>query len=158
MSVQILVACAPSCDSRRLDAYQKRDAHRTSAVLTALTGGANAMKWNNLKPGVLRALWCAIITVVCASSALAQTSGHLVGTIEDAQGAVLPGVTVTVTSPQLQGANSTVTDANGQFRFPTLPPGVYHVKAELAGFKPVDQNDVRIGIDQTITLPLKMQL
>jgi hypothetical protein len=116
------------------------------------------MKWNNMKPGVLRALWCAIVVALCASSASAQTSGRLVGTIEDAQGAVLPGVTVTVTSPQLQGSNTTVTDATGQFRFPTLPPGVYHVKAELAGFKPVDQNDIRIGIDQTITLPLKMQL
>ena len=46
----------------------------------------------------------------------------------------------------------------GQFRFPTLPPGTYRVKAELAGFKPVEQTDVRIGIDQTVTLPLKMTL
>ena len=93
-----------------------------------------------------------------AAPAIAQTSGRLVGTIVDAQGAVLPGVTVTVTSPQLQGANTTVTDATGQFRFPSLPPGVYHVKADLSSFKPVEQSDVRIGIDQTVTLPLKMQL
>jgi len=58
---------------------------------------------------------------------------HLVGTIEDAQGAVLPGVTVTVTSPQLQGANSTVTDANGSSGSRRCLLGVYHVKAELAG-------------------------
>jgi hypothetical protein len=116
------------------------------------------MKRYTIKPGVLRALWCAIVVALCASSAFAQTQGRLVGTIEDAQGAVLPGVTVTVTSPQLQGANSTVTDATGQFRFPTLPPGAYRVKAELSGFKPVEQADVRIGIDQTVTLPLKMQV
>src|ERR1700716_3526688 len=113
------------------------------------------MKWNNMKPGVLRALWCAIVVALCAAPAFAQTSGRIVGTIEDAQGAVLPGVTVTVTSPQLQGANTVVTDATGQFRFPSLPPGMYHVKAELAGFKSVD-NDVRVTIDQTITLPMKM--
>ena len=70
---------------------------------------------------------------------------------------MLPGVTVTVTSPQLQGARTAVTDANGQFRFPTLPPGTYHVKAELAGFKSVD-NDVRVAIDQTVTLPIKMPI
>src|SRR6185503_4100608 len=109
------------------------------------------MKSNIIKPGARHALWCAIVVALCASSAFAQATGRLVGTIEDAQGAVLPGVTVTVTSPQLQGANVQVTDATGQFRFPTLPPGVYHVKA-------VDQADVRIGIDQTITLPMKMQL
>ncbi len=116
------------------------------------------MKWNIIKPGVRVALWCAIVVALCASSALAQTTGRLVGTIVDAQGAVLPGVTVTVTSPQLQGANSQVTDAAGQFRFPSLPPGTYNVKAELAGFKPAEQTDVRIGIDQTVTLPVKMSL
>jgi hypothetical protein len=116
------------------------------------------MNWNTVKPGVRQALWCAIVLALSASAALAQTTGRLVGTVVDAQGAVLPGVTVTVTSPQLQGANVQVTDASGQFRFPSLPPGVYTVKADLAGFKPVDQQDVRIGIDQTITLPLKMQL
>jgi len=103
---------------------------------------------------------CLAIAAVLAlaAPAFAQTTGRLVGTIVDAQGAVLPGVTVTVTSPQLQGANTTVTDGTGQFRFPSLPPGVYHVKADLSSFKPVEQSDVRIGIDQTVTLALKMQL
>jgi Cna protein B-type domain. len=92
-----------------------------------------------------------IVTMAALATPLfAQTTGRIVGTIEDAQGAVLPGVTVTVTSPQLQGASTTVTDANGQFRFPSLPPGAYHVKAELAGFKSMD-NDVRVNIDQTVT-------
>src|SRR6185295_12136124 len=95
--------------------------------------------------------------IALASPVFAQTSGRIVGTIEDAQGAVLPGVTVTVTSPQLQGASATTTDTNGQFRFPSLPPGAYHVKAELGGFKAVD-NDVRVTIDQTVTLPIKMAI
>ena len=99
-----------------------------------------------------------LVTMVALASPLfAQTTGRVVGTIEDAQGAVLPGVTVTVTSPQLQGASTAVTDASGGFRFPALPPGTYHVKAELAGFKPVE-NDVRVALDQTITIPLKMQI
>ena len=99
-----------------------------------------------------------LVTMVALASPLfAQTTGRVVGTIEDAQGAVLPGVTVTVTSPQLQGASTAVTDASGGFRFPALPPGTYHVKAELAGFKPVE-NDIRVALDQTITIPLKMQI
>ncbi len=116
------------------------------------------MTSNSIVPGVRRALGCAIVAALCASPAFAQTTGRLVGTIVDAQGAVLPGVTVTVTSPNLQGANTQISDATGQFRFPSLPPGTYVVKAELAGFKPVEQTDVRIAIDQTVTLPLKMAL
>jgi len=96
--------------------------------------------------------------VALAAPVLAQTTGRLVGTVVDAQGGVLPGVTVTVTSPQLQGANTAVTDSSGQFRFPSLPPGTYTVKADLSGFKTVEQPDVKVSIDQTITLPLKMQV
>ncbi len=103
------------------------------------------------------ALVLVVTMATLATPLFAQTTGRIVGTIEDAQGAVLPGVTVTVTSPQLQGANTTTTDTNGQFRFPSLPPGAYHVKAELSGFKPLD-NDVRVAIDQTITLPMKMTI
>ena len=116
---------------------------------------------NSNKVNLFRALRvCAAfaLTALMAASAFAQTTGRIVGTIEDAQGAVLPGVTVTVTSPQLQGANTTVTDGGGQFRFPALPPGTYHLTAELAGFKGAEQADVRIGLDQTITLALKMQI
>ena len=118
------------------------------------------MNWNMAKLSVRGALWCIAVAALFtfASPVSAQTTSRLMGTVVDAQGAVLPGVTVTATSPQLQGANTTVTDASGQFRFPSLPPGVYAVKAELAGFKPADQNDVRLTLDQTITLSLKMQV
>jgi hypothetical protein len=114
------------------------------------------MKCNMPRVSV-RAVLCLAVTVLIAMAipALAQTTGRLVGTVEDAQSAVLPGVTVTVTSPQLQGASTAITDATGQYRFPSLPPGTYHVKAELAGFKAAE-NDVRVSIDQTVTLPLKL--
>ncbi|PYR02374.1 MAG: hypothetical protein DMF97_04930, partial [Acidobacteria bacterium] len=71
---------------------------------------------------------------------------------------MLPGVAVTVTSPNLQGANTVVTNEAGQFRFPALPPGVYLVKAELAGFRVAETPNVRIGMDQTIALTMTMQV
>ena len=59
-----------------------------------------------------------------AGSAFAQTTqGRLTGLITDAQGAILPGVTVTVTSPALIGVQSTVTQPDGRFLFPALPTG-----------------------------------
>src|SRR5947209_13680279 len=100
----------------------------------------------------------AIGAALVAPPAMAQTTGQIVGTVIDAQGGVLPGVTVTATSPQLQGARTSVTDSGGQFRFPTVPPGIYTSKAELSGFQPGQQENVTVTLDQTVTLNLKLQI
>jgi outer membrane receptor protein involved in Fe transport len=99
----------------------------------------------------------AALLLIPATTLHAQTTGRLFGQLVDAQGATLPGVTVTVSSPALQGTQTQVSDADGNFRFPSLPPGHYTVKAELASFKTIEQ-EVDIGLDRTITLNLKMAL
>src|SRR5229473_5399707 len=117
MSVQILVACAASCDSHRPTTYQKRYAHFALAILTAHRR-SDRMKWNIVKAAARRAFVAAVIAVIAAlatPSAFAQTTGQVVGTIVDAQGGVLPGVTVSATSPQLQGTRTAVTDSTGTF-------------------------------------------
>lgn len=89
----------------------------------------------------------------------ATTSGSLVGTVVDIQGGVLPGVTVTVSSPTLvAGKLVAVTDARGVFRFPSLPVGVYVLEAELSGFKAVRQENLRVGLGQELALRLTMEL
>src|SRR5436190_11069024 len=65
-------------------------------------------------------------------SAIAQTTGTITGTATTA-GAALPGATVTISSPALQGVRTTVSGANGDYVFPALPPGKYSVTAELEG-------------------------
>jgi hypothetical protein len=65
--------------------------------------------------------------------------GSLSGTVSSTDGASLPGVTVTVTSPALQGERSTVSDASGAYSFRNLPPGNYKVRFTLAGFGTVDK-------------------
>jgi len=71
-----------------------------------------------------------------AGSLLAQgvQTGTLRGLVRDPQDLAIPGVTVTVTSPALQGPRSTVTDKEGLFAIRALPPGDYQVKFELKGF------------------------
>ena len=96
--------------------------------------------------------------LLLAPGAYAQTTGRIIGQILDAQGAALPGATVTVSSPNLQGTQTQVTDSEGNFRFLSLPPGRYTVKAELASFKPLEQKNVDVGLDRTVTMPLTMQL
>jgi hypothetical protein len=103
-------------------------------------------------------LLAAALLLVPVTGAYAQTSGRIVGQVLDAQGAALPGATVTVTSPNLQGIQTQVTDSQGNFRFPSLPPGRYTVKVDLNSFKTLEQKDVEVGLDRTVTLPLTLQL
>jgi hypothetical protein len=64
----------------------------------------------------------------------AQTGSSLRGYVKDDQGGVLPGVTVTATSPDMIQPATAVTDATGYYRLINLPPGEYSVTAELTGF------------------------
>jgi hypothetical protein len=78
-----------------------------------------------------------------AGSALAQVSmGEVFGKVTDGTGAVLPGVTVTLSGPALIQSQTTVTVESGAYRFPRIPIGTYTVSFELTGFK----KNVREGI------------
>jgi hypothetical protein len=68
-------------------------------------------------------------------------NGAVFGTITDETGASLPGVTVDVSSPSLQGKQNAVTDGQGAYRVGRLPAGVYHIEYSLSGFR----TDVRSG-------------
>src|SRR5688500_11688462 len=84
------------------------------------------------------------------ATAQESTSGSLTGEVIDAQGAAVPGATVTVTSEQ--GSKSTVTDGEGRFFLPYLTPGMYSVKVELTGFTRIEQKDISVRLGQSITL------
>ena len=75
--------------------------------------------------------------------------------VKDQQDLAVPGVTVTVTSPSLQGPRTTTTDAAGGFVFPVLPAGDYEVTFELAGFGTINRKTtVPLGgvIEQSVTM------
>jgi hypothetical protein len=79
------------------------------------------------------------LSVAAPAAAQVQTGSILVRAA-DQQGAVMPGVTVTITSSVLvAGSMTAVTDAGGVFRFPSLVPGTYGVKMELTGFQTVNR-------------------
>ena len=98
-----------------------------------------------------------IALTLCAGLANAQeTTGTISGRLIDAQGLAVPGATVTITGPQ--GARTTVTDSAGRFSVPFLVPGTYSVRAELQGFKAVEQKDIVVRLGQTADLNLKMDV
>jgi hypothetical protein len=95
--------------------------------------------------------------LLVAGTALAQTAttGAITGTVAQA-GTPLPGVTLEVKSPALQGTRTEVTDAQGHFRFSLLPPGQYTLTSTLSGFNSVTQKDIAVGLNRTVTLEVAM--
>ena len=105
--------------------------------------------------------WCLMLAALLAASAPAAAQdfrGRINGTVTDNTGAVLPGVTVTATSPALIQPQVQVTGADGTFRFLALPPGVYDVEFELAGFQNVKREGVRVVINQTLTVDQQLNV
>jgi outer membrane receptor protein involved in Fe transport len=108
-------------------------------------------------PG-LRGLCIALAFLLSSASiASAQSpTGSIEGTVVDSSGAVVPGVTVTVTLSATGTERVAVTDTNGLFRLPLLPVGVYELSASLSGFEPRRQSDIHLTVGQTLTLRLEM--
>lgn len=82
----------------------------------------------------------------------AKLSGRLTS-----EGAGLPGATVTVSSPNLQGTRSAVTAASGDFLFASLPPGDYTVRFALEGMAPAERT-VRLAAAQASTLDVALSV
>src|SRR6188474_5265 len=88
----------------------------------------------------------------------ASSTGTIQGRVQDAQGAVLPGVTVTATSPALIQPQTTVTSETGNYRFPAVPPGTYAVSFELAGFNTLKRDGIVITLGFTAQLNADLAL
>jgi hypothetical protein len=89
----------------------------------------------------------AVLTLL-PMTAFAATTGNIIGVVTDNTGAVLPGVTVTVTGPNLQGSRTAVTNEAGEYHINLLPPGNYRVEYALSGLNTITRDNVRVSLDQ----------
>jgi hypothetical protein len=110
------------------------------------------------KRAVRLAVWvCALAGSATPLLAQAVQTSTLTGTIKDATGAVLPGVTVNVSSPsQVGGVQTNVTDSQGIYRFPSLHPGVFELEATLSGFRTVKRADIVLPLGTTTTVDVTL--
>ncbi len=93
----------------------------------------------------VRTLAAAALAVVFFPGVVkAQQNGEIFGRVTDASGAVMPGVTVTITGPALITPQATVSLDSGAYRIPSVPIGVYSVTFEIPGFKRFVRENVRI--------------
>ena len=92
-------------------------------------------------------------------AAAQSTTGTITGRAVDSSGAVLPGVSVSISSPQMiGGARDAVTDALGTYRFTLVPPGVYQVKFQLASFRGLTVEGAVVTANGTLTVNAPLQV
>jgi hypothetical protein len=97
-----------------------------------------------------------LVLVVSASSAWAQFTSGIEGTVTDPTGAVLSGATVTIKSEDTGSSQTFQTGDSGSFRFTTLPSSTFTVTASAQGFKTTVQEHVRLNVAETKTLNIRM--
>ena len=98
-----------------------------------------------------RSFLVALICALTSSAAAAQIiTGQFSGTVTDASGGVLPGVTITITNDDTGLTRTAVTDSNGSYVITALPVGRYTVAAELQGFRKAQRTgfELNAGIEE----------
>jgi hypothetical protein len=102
------------------------------------------------------ALLLFLVPALASAQSVTATTGSINGKVSDGTGAVLPGVTVTVSSPSMQGTRTATTGEDGTYRFPAVPPGEYRIAYELSGFSTVVREGIRVGLGFTATINVEL--
>ncbi len=104
--------------------------------------------------------WIALLllALIAAPTEAQELRGRITGLVTDNTGAVLPGVTVTATSPALIQPQTQVTGADGSYRYPALPSGIYTLTFELPGFQTLRREEIRVGLNQTLSVDAQLQI
>jgi len=99
------------------------------------------------------------LTIPTPAAAQGEASASVTGIVADAQGGVLPGVTVTLRNVESGTVQTTATEADGRYRLPGLQPGRYAIHAELDGFQPTEVANltltIGLAVQQNLTLVLR---
>jgi len=93
-----------------------------------------------------------LILVSGISFAQLKEMGTIQGKVVDEQGVVLPGASVTASSPNLMGTRSAIANESGQYRIPALPVGIYTIEVSLAGFSPAKKTNIQLHVGMTVTV------
>jgi hypothetical protein len=99
-----------------------------------------------------------LLASMLALPAFGQTFGQISGVVYDTSGAVMGGVMVIVTNPQTSFTRTTTTNDTGNYSFPALQPGLYNVRAEIAGFQAEVRNSVELQVQQAARIDFRMQV
>jgi hypothetical protein len=107
---------------------------------------------------LVRIVVAAVVLASLATPGLAQQPGEIFGKVTDTSGAVVPGVTVTLTAPVLLQPQVAVTGPTGSYRFPGLAVSTYTVKFEIPGFATFVRDKVRLEIGANVQINAALQI
>ena len=100
-----------------------------------------------------------VAALTSSAPAFAQTTGAIKGTAIDDGGLAIPGVMITIQSDALiGGAQQETTDDKGRFQFVSLPPGIYSLTAEKAGFAKTSYPNLQVLIGRNVILTISMEV
>ena len=103
-------------------------------------------------------LVAALVALAAPAYSQPAQTGTISGTILDATGGALPGVTVTIQSQDRGFSRSTVSDENGRYVFPAVPIGPYTITATLQGFETATATDNLVEVEKTTTVTFNMKI
>ena len=105
---------------------------------------------------------CVLLTLTVGNlqplAAAQSTSATVFGTVSDEQGAVVPGVSITLERIDTGESRTLTTDARGSFRVLGLAPGRYQLRATLQPFADVILSDIVLGLHEETGIPIRMRL
>jgi hypothetical protein len=106
----------------------------------------------------LATVFCCWIATAVIASAQAISVAQVQGTVVDATGAALPGVTVTMTQTATGLVRTTTSDVEGRYLFQALPVGPYRLDASLQVFRPYVQTGIVLQVNVNPTIPVRMEI
>src|SRR5678809_222622 len=106
---------------------------------------------------ISRPLLAVMIVLLSTAHVWAQATAQINGTVADASGAVLPGVTVIAVQTETGFRREAVTDETGAYALLNLPTGPYRLEATLSGFRTFSQTGVVLQVGSNPVIPVKME-
>src|SRR5687768_9744316 len=111
-----------------------------------------------MPPLLLRAAVGVLLSVLASTSAWAQATAQISGTVKDQSGGVLPGADVTVTHTGTGVSRSTVSDDTGSFALPNLAVGPYRLEVALSGFRTFVQTGIVLQVNANPVINAVLQI
>ncbi|HWN98473.1 MAG TPA: carboxypeptidase-like regulatory domain-containing protein, partial [Blastocatellia bacterium] len=114
---------------------------------------------NQYKRTLVSIVSLALILMSLAPAMLAaqQPTGSVEGTVTDAQGAIVPGATVTIRDTGTGFSRTATTSDSGHYKFVQLPPGRYEVKATATNFKAAVNTDIEVAVGSNVPLDIRLE-
>ena len=106
----------------------------------------------------IAALATAVFIALSGTAHAQAVRGTLLGTVHDAQGAAVPGATVTAVETQTNISRSAVTNQSGNYVFANMKDGRYRVETELTGFKKFSRDNVEVKVNSTVRVDVVLEV